>query len=135
MNLMSLFKKGRKTQFGLLILLLISSVFLFQNCSKQYSTSSEEFASLVGGPGGSSELPSEAISKTSGPSPAALRRLSNLEYLNSVKDATLYQFTKQNSNSGTFASWEDSVWNAFSTIPFDTATIRLGTNENYFKFV
>lgn len=117
-------KKGRKVQLGLILGLFVSSLFIFQNCSKQYKTSSEEFASLTGGIGGS------LISKTAGPSPAPLRRLSNVEYLNSVKDATLYQFTKQNSaSSGTFAPWEDSVWNAFSTIPFDTATIRLGTNE------
>ena len=89
MNLFSLAKKGRKTQLGLLIALSVSSLFFFQNCSKQYNTSSEEFASLTGGLGGG------LISKTAGPSPAPLRRLSNLEYLNSIKDATLYQFTKQ----------------------------------------
>ncbi len=117
------FKKGRKTRLFTLSTLLFSMVFFFQNCSKLTGkqvdltdrlSSSQSFSSLVG----------------KGPGAAPLRRISNLEYLNSIKDATLYQFTKQNSpGSGTFAPWENGIWNAFSTMPFDNATLRLGTNE------
>lgn len=123
MNFILSFGKRRKTRLFTLSALLFSLVFFFQNCSKLTGkqvdmtdslSMSQAFSSLAG----------------KGPGAAPLRRISNLEYLNSIKHANIYQFTKQNSpNDGDFAPWENEVWNAFSTMPFDNATARLGTNE------
>ncbi len=104
----------RVTFFLSLVLLLP----LFQNCSRGFFTVVDN---------GSGSFLSSAPSNLS---MNALRRLSNLEYKNSISDGLSYQFLKQgNTTSANIIMNSDAVVGSISELPVDAPQSRLGSDQ------
>jgi len=117
------FKTFRQKTVGVILILGTLALFSpFQNCSQIRGFEST-------GQNLSLSSFSSALSQSLGKSP--LRRISNLEYTNSITDVIDYQFKKQNPSSALGAGClaDPNVQGALATLPGDIASLRLATNQ------
>ncbi len=112
-----------KTRIIASIIYLTSTQILFNNCSAiKQSYSTQEYTA--------SSSDSLAL-KLQGPGAASLRRMSNIEYINSLKHAVEIQF-KRRSSANNFATeifqyrGGDSI---LQTVPSDTRDTNVSTNQ------
>lgn len=92
----------------------------YQNCAQHDMKSSLS----------SNQASNNPFNSPTGSGPVLVRRLSNLEYRNSLVDAVNYQFGRQGSNLGaTVMSRVAAANNNFSNLPTDASPLRLGTDQ------
>ncbi len=114
----------KRLAFGLGPLVLLVS---FQNCTGGF-TALNGSVSKSGSGSFSSTTPNLASAKGPGASP--IRRLSNLEYRNSVVDAVSLQFSRQNAlGQATTLFNSDTINGKFSMLPADLPNTRLGSDQ------
>jgi Protein of unknown function (DUF1592)/Protein of unknown function (DUF1588) len=105
------------TRFVLTISAIACTILFYQNCARhdmKSSVSSSQSNSLFG---------------STGSGPTLVRRLSNLEYRNSLADVLAYQFSRQNSGLGATIFNRVEATNILSTLPTDASPLRLGTDQ------